>query len=81
MVWEGGAAEEVWGARVYFLVEIRLAFDASADYEAELYGVGDECGEAEVGLLECNYMCAGSGTVLVTIAVLALHLHGLRASE
>ena len=33
--------------------------------------------------LDCSgvIMCAGSGAVLVTIAVLALHLQGLRASE
>ena len=62
MVWEGGAAEEVRAARVCFLVEIRLALDASTDYKAELSGVRDERSEAEVGLLKCDYVCwFGSG--------------------
>ena len=57
MVWEGGAAEEVRGARVCFLIDIGLALDATTDDEAELDGVGDECSEAEVGLLQCDYVC------------------------
>ena len=54
MVRVGGAAKEVRRAGAHFFVE---ALDASSDDEAELDGVGDECGNTKVSLLECDYVC------------------------
>ena len=57
MIWEGGAAKEVQRARAHFFVEVCLALDAPSYDEAELDGVGDECGNTKVRLLECDNVC------------------------